>query len=235
VRIIFHHTSGETTQSDLLSTSLTPVPAPSDVNLLPLIAGKSATFRWRNSRHMKTWSVQKLSVSQVVNNSARVDVKNVSGPIKVAGSYAFSTRLSGITNISAFTKAATKAKFPKLGPRGAAAADRRHFFTPYDLMVYGFNPVLEVQPATGDTWRSSRDGRDWQVFGVTGVSTVLAPKLIKTPAGKFLAVGVRTRMTQAGYPFGSGTRTSWFAGDKGLVKLVFDHGDGSVSTVERLR
>ncbi|MCW2967839.1 MAG: hypothetical protein JWM71_1611 [Solirubrobacteraceae bacterium] len=235
VRIIFHHTSGETTQSDLLSTSLTPVPAPSDVNLLPLIAGKSGTFRWRNSRHMKTWSVQKLTVSQVVNNSARVDVKNVSGPIKVAGSYAFSTRLSGITNISAFTKAATKAKFPKLGPRGAAAADRRHFFTPYDLMVYGFNPVLEVQPVTGDTWRSSRDGRDWQVFGVTGVSTVLAPKLIKTPAGKFLAVGVRTRMTQAGYPFGSGTRTSWFAGDKGLVKLVFDHGDGSVSTVERLR
>ena len=35
--------------------------------------------------------------------------------------------------------------------------------------------------------------------------------------------------------FGSGTRTSCFAPGKGLVKLVFRHRDGSVSTVERIR
>ena len=29
----------------------------------------------------------------------------------------------------------------------------------------------------------------------------------------------------------SGTRTMWFAPDIGLVKLVFKHADGSVSTV----
>jgi hypothetical protein len=40
---------------------------------------------------------------------------------------------------------------------------------------------------------------------------------------------------QKGFPFGSGTRTSWFAPGRGLVKLVFQHGDGSVSDVELLR
>src|SRR4051812_30631172 len=203
VKILFHHDGGETTTSMLQSTSLKPLPVPSDANYLPFVTGHKATFRWRNSRHMRHWSVQRFTVSQVVSNSARVDVKSVSGPIKVAGSYAFSTRLSGVTNLSAFTKAASRAKFPKLGPASAAAADRRHFFTPYDLMLFGFNPVMEVWPITGDSWRSSPDGRDYDAFGVTGISTVLKPHIIKTKAGRFTAIGVKTRMTQAGYAFGS--------------------------------
>ncbi|MCW3014590.1 MAG: hypothetical protein JWO02_1682 [Solirubrobacterales bacterium] len=234
-RIVFRHSGGETTESDLISTSLKPLPLPSDANLLPLTRGKTATFRWRNSKHMPAWSTQKFTVSQVVNNSAQVDVANVSGPIKVAGSYAFSTRLSGVTNLTGYTKAATTAHFPTLGPRNAAAADRIHFFTPYDLMVYGFNPVLPVPATTGTTWRSSRQGRDWKTYAATGVSMVLKAQKIKTPAGTFLATGVRSTLSQSGYRFGSGTRTSWFAAGKGLVKLVFRHDDGSVSTVERTK
>jgi hypothetical protein len=45
---------------------------------------------------------------------------------------------------------------------------------------------------------------------------------------------VKSTLKQAGYPWGSGVRTSWFAPGKGLVKLVFKHGDGSVSEVVRL-
>lgn len=235
VRIIFDHTSGERTESDLLSTSLTPLPAPSDANFFPLISGHNATFRWRNSRHMKKWSRQRFTVVQVVNNSARVDVKSLSGPIKVAGSYAFSTRLSGITNISAFTKAASRAKFPKLGPSDSPPADRRHLFTPYDFLTFGFNPILSVAPIAGETWRSSSSGRDYKIFGVTGTSTVLPARKVKTPAGTYDAVGVRSTLTQARFPYGSGTRTSWFAAGTGLVKLVFRHRDGSVSTIERVK
>ena len=55
---------------------------------------------------------------------------------------------------------------------------------------------------------------------------------VKVPAGTFKALVVTSTLTQPGFPFGSGTRTMWFAPDKGLVKLVFKHGDGSVSTVE---
>jgi hypothetical protein len=46
---------------------------------------------------------------------------------------------------------------------------------------------------------------------------------------------VRSRLRQKGFRFGSGTRTSWFAPGRGLVKLVFRHDDGSVSRVERTR
>jgi len=46
---------------------------------------------------------------------------------------------------------------------------------------------------------------------------------------------VTSSLEQAGFPFGSGTRTCWFAPGVGLVKLVFRHGDGSVSTVVRLK
>jgi hypothetical protein len=233
VRIVFNHTSGERSQADLLSTSLTPLPAPSDANYFPLVAGRSATFRWRNDHHMKHWSRQRFTTTQVVNNSARVDVKSLSGPIKVAGSYAFATRLSGVTNISAFTKAASRAKFPKLGPSSAEPDDRRHLFTPYDFMTFGFNPILSAAPVTGESWRSSSAGRDFQIFGVLGTSTVLAPRKIKTPAGTFTAIGVRSRLTQPRFPYGSGTRTSWFAAGKGLVRLVFRHRDGSTSIIER--
>jgi hypothetical protein len=54
---------------------------------------------------------------------------------------------------------------------------------------------------------------------------------VKVPGGTFKALAVRTTMLQPGFPFGSGTRTCWFAPGRGLVKLVFKHGDGSTSQV----
>jgi hypothetical protein len=235
VKIELHHASGEVSRAELRSTSLAPLPLPSDVNLMPLNRGDRATFRWRNNRHMKRWSTQRFTVSQVVNGSAQVDVKQVSGPIAVAATYLIATRLSGVTLISGAAKAATRAKFPRLGPRGAAKADRRRFLTPFDLMVYGFNPILPVPAARGTTWRSSREGPDWKLFGVTGVSKVVGTRRVRTRAGRFKTTVVRSTLRQAGFRFGSGARTSYFAAGRGLVKLVFRHRDGSVSTVERVR
>ena len=80
VRIEFRHTGGEVGLAYLVSTSLTPRKAPSDANFLPLVTGSRMKFRWRNSKHMRSWSRQQLDVVQVVNNTARVDVKSLSGP-----------------------------------------------------------------------------------------------------------------------------------------------------------
>jgi hypothetical protein len=77
--------------------------------------------------------------------------------------------------------------------------------------------------------------RDFSVFGVTGTTTVLGQKEITVPAGKFLSLVVQSKLNQPGFPFGSGVRTSYFAPDRGLVKLVFRHNDKSVSTVELLK
>jgi hypothetical protein len=137
--------------------------------------------------------------------------------------------------VATLTKAASRAKFPPLGPRSQPAARRRHFFTPFDLMLFGFNPVLPGYPSRGASWSADKSSPDWRAFGVTGKSKALGIRRVRTPAGLFKAFVVQSDLTQKGFRFGSGRRTEWFAPGKGLVKLVFRHRDGSVSTVERLR
>jgi hypothetical protein len=236
VKIELLHAGGEVSRADLHATNLSPLAAPSDANLLPFNRGDSGTFRWRNSRHMKKWSRQRYEVARVANNTAQVNVKHVSGPIAVAGTYLFATRITGVTLLSGATRAASRAKLPALGPRGAPRADRLHFYTPFDLMVFGYNPIITVPAVMRETWRSSREGRDWKLFGVTGVSRVLATaRKVKTPAGTFRTTVVRSKLEQRGFRFGSGRRTSYFASGRGLVKLIFRHRDGSRSVVERVR
>jgi hypothetical protein len=235
VRMLFRHAGGETSQAELVGTNLDPRDPPSDLDYLPFEKGRTAVYRYRNSRHLKQPSTQTFKVADAVNNSARVEVQVKSGPIRAVGAYVFATRLDGVKNTSTSTKAASLVHFPDLGPRTLSKARRRRFFTAYDLMTFGFNPVLPAYPRKGDSWKSSTRSRDFKVFGVVGSSKVLGVQRVRTPKGTFNAMAVRSRLRQKGFPFGSGTRTSWFAPGEGLVKLVFAHGDGSVSTVERVR
>jgi hypothetical protein len=99
-------------------------------------------------------------------------------------------------------------------------------------MSFGIDPLIDAYAAAGDSWSVDPNGRDFAVFGVKATSTVRGVQRVTVPAGTFNALAVRTTLKQPGFPFGSGTRTSWFAPDRGLVKLVFSHGDGSTSVVE---
>jgi hypothetical protein len=238
VKMEFQHAGGSDapiTTSELQSTTLTPKTPPTDINYFPLTKGLKLKYRWTNTKWIKSPSIQTATIDEVVNNSARFTFQQVSGPIKVAGSYGFSTRTDGVTNIWGLTKAATAIRFPALGPKSLPAGKRRHFFTPFDLMDFGFNPVLPAYPAAGQKWGSKNPSRDFSTFGVNGSSTIVGVQKVKVPAGTFDALVVRSSLSQPGFRFGSGTRTSWFAPDKGLVKLVFRHGDGSVSTVVLLK
>jgi len=234
IKVDFRHTGGELSQAQLTATNLRPLAAPPDANWLPLSRGQVMTFRWRNSKHMRRPSKQRFEVTQVLNGTAQVQVKSLSGPIAVSGNYLYSTRLGGITALAATTKSATRAKFPPLGPRSQPASQRRHLVTPFDFLSYGFNPVLPDYPSRGQEWKSNRGSRDFRVFGTTGESKVLGIRRVRTPAGRFRALVVQSHLKQGGFRFGSGVRTSWFAPGKGLVKLVFRHRDGSVSTIDRL-
>ncbi len=102
-------------------------------------------------------------------------------------------------------------------------------------MDFGFNPILTAYPTVGDTWTSVKPSSDFTTFGVTGKSTIVGEQTVEVPAGTYRALAVRTVLRQPGFPFGSGTRTSWFAANIGLVKLVFEHADGSVSTAELMK
>jgi hypothetical protein len=234
VKVVFAHTGGgnaPVTTATLRSTSLTPKPAPASESFFPLVKGKTATYRWTNARHLKEPVVEQVKTTAVSNGSGQFAITSVSGPIKVEGAYGYTLRLDGLTNLWSTTKSASLAKLPPLGPKALPEAKRRHFVTPFDLMGFGFNPLLPAYPQPGDTWQAARSGRDFQFYGVNGTSKVLGMQAVATPAGTFRALAVKTTLSQPGFPFGSGTRTSWFAPDRGLVKLVFRHGDGSVSDV----
>ncbi len=237
VKIVFEHsgTNAPVTTATLQTTNQVAQAPPPDERFFPLVKGAKQKFRWTNSKHMKKASIQLFTTDAVVNNSARISVKHVSGPIRVAGAYGFTVRGDGISNIWATTQSASLATFPKLGPSSLAPAKRRRFTTPYDLMVYGYNPLFPAYGTVGATWGSLVPSRDYSVFGVTGYTKVLGFQSVKVPAGRFRALAVESKLTQKGFTFGSGTRTSWFAPGKGLVKLVFRHGDGSVSTVTLLK
>ena len=237
VKIVFEHAGGEApvTTSVLVSTNQAAKPPPPDQRFFPLVKGTTTKYSWTNTKHLKKASVQEVKVDEVVNSSARVSVKHLSGPIRVAGAYGFTARGDGITNIWAATKSASLTPFPPLGPKALPPDKRRRFSTPLDLLIYGFNPILPAYPGAGSLWNSKIPSRDYSVFGVTGVTKVLGFRTVRTPAGTFRALAVESRLTQRGYRFGSGTRTSYFAPERGLVKLVFRHGDGSVSTVQLVR
>jgi hypothetical protein len=227
VRVAFDHVDGSVTDAVLTATNQVPIPERPDVNYFPMTVGLKGTYQWTNPKHLRQPEVETVSVAAAVNRSARLTAKSVSGPLRAAGDYVFSLRLDGLRNTFGTTEAATLAKLPKLG-------HGRHFFTPLDLMTYGFNPVLPGYPVPGTTWKSG-NARDLQVYGVTGTSTVIGVRTVKVPAGTFQALEVRSVLNQKGFRFGSGVRTMWFSPKRGLVKLIFRHGDGSVSTVQLLK
>jgi hypothetical protein len=238
VKVEFQHAGGTAapiTTAVLTDTNQVAAPPPPDANYFPLVKGKAHRYSWSNPKHLKTPSIQDVTVSQTANNSARVDVKHVKGPIRVAASYGFALRSDGLTNIWAASQAASLAKFPPLGPSFLSPARRRHFFTPLDLMIYGMNPILDGYTQAGESWRTANPSRDYSIFGVNGTTTVLGLRKVKVPAGTFTAMAIRSVLKQPGFPFGSGTRTSYFVDGKGLVKLVFSHGDGSTSIVELIK
>lgn len=238
VKIEFDHAGGSgaaVTTAVLQTTTLMPTAAPNDVDYFPLTKGATTTYRWTNTKHLAKPELQTFSIDAVLNNTARFTLKTLSGPIQAAGSYGFSRRLDGVTNLWGTTTSSTRAVFPALGPRSAGPARRNRFASVFDLMDFGLNPILTGYVNVGDSWRSKQPSSTYATYGVNGSSHVVGFQSVKVPGGTFRALVVRSTLKQPGFPFGSGTRTSWFAPAKGLVKLTFAHGDGSVSTVELTR
>jgi hypothetical protein len=238
VKIEFDHAGGSSapvTTAALQTTNQTPLALPGDSDFFPLNKGETLAYRWTNTKHLKQPEVDRFTVDAVVNGTVRLKLVTAVGPIKAVGSYGFSKRLDGVTNLWGNTTSASKLKLPQLGPAGASAANRNHFVTPLDLLTFGLNPILTPYPAVGDHWSSSRHSSDYSTYGVDAQTKIVGMQQVHVPAGTFRALVVRTTLSQHGFPFGSGTRTCWFAAGKGLVKLVFAHKDHSVSTVELLK
>jgi hypothetical protein len=230
VRVSFQHAGGSSAPVSsvyLLSTNQKPLPNRPDQDYFPLRAGLKGTYEWTNRKHLPRPEVARLSVDAVTNRTAQISVTSVSGPIRELAKYLFTTRLDGVINLWDSTTASTVTKLPRLG-------HGRHFFSVLDLMTFGFNPLLPAYASTGSTW-SSGNAHDLHAYGVTGSTKIIGVQAVHVRAGTFQALKVRSVLTQPGYRFGSGVRTMWFAPGRGLVKLVFEHRDGSRSTVQLIK
>ena len=227
VLVVFDHVDGSVTTASLLATNLQPTANAPDPDYFPLTLGMSARYQWTNNKHLRQSEIEKVTVAAVASRTARISVASVSGPLRVAAQYLFTQRLDGVRNTWAQASAATLVKFPHLG-------HGRHFITPIDLMVFGFNPLLPAYPQAGMKWTSG-NAVDLQHFGVSGTTRIIGVRSVHVPAGTFNALELQSNLSQPGYPFGSGTRTMWFAAGRGLVKLVFNHRDGSTSVVQLLK
>jgi hypothetical protein len=227
VKVVFRH-AGESvapvTTVELDSTNLTPVKPPPVQNYFPLTQGLTDTYRWTNPKVLPNPEVEKVTNTIVENRSARFTVQSVRGPLRTAGDAGYTVRNGGVSEIFGTVSAVSRIKFPPLG-KGL------HLFTPFDLMGWGMPQILPAYPVIGSCWSSRRGSAAYQHFGVNGRSCVLGVKTVRVPAGRFRALEVKSVLTQPGYRFGSGVRYSWFAPKRGLVKLVFDHANHSVSTV----
>jgi hypothetical protein len=231
VKVVFDHAGGidpPVTIVNLTSTNLRPLPSPADENYFPLRQGQTHRYKWTNNRHLPQPEIEKVTTAAIANGSARFTIQSVNGPIRTIGNYGFTVRLDGVVDNGAAASAATLLKFPPLGRN-------RHFFTPFDLMEFGLDPILPAYPSAGMSWTSQKGSADYRAFDVTGKTTVIGVRNVRVPAGKFQALELKSVLHQPFHRFGSGTRYSWFAPGVGLVKLIFRHNDHSVSTVVLLK
>ena len=130
VKVVFAHTGGAdapVTTSELQSTSLAPLPAPTDLDYFPFVKGAKRTYEWTNTKHLPKPEIETLQVNAVVNNTARFTILKATGleALKVQGSYGYSKRVDGVTNLWGSTAYATTLKLPPLGPAGAPSIARR--------------------------------------------------------------------------------------------------------------
>ena len=174
--------------------------------------------------------MQDFTVDQVVNGSARVSVKSVSGPIKVAGAYGFTLadrrRDEHLGHDAGGVARASSRRSGRSALPEDEAAPLLHAVRPDGLRLQPALPRLS--DGRGQLGRQGRRAATSRSTASRARAKILGVQTVKVPAGTFQALAVRTTLTQPGFQFGSGTRTSWFAPGKGLVKLVFRHGDGSV-------
>ncbi len=117
--------------------------------------------------------------------------------------------------------------------------DRMHAQNPLPLPLYMLPRYLYV-PANlfpvsfqvGDVW----SGTGWYGEAVyTGTTTAVISTATVSASGHTYTNCLQTHTVITGpHPFGSGTRDAWFAPDIGLVKLVYNHDDGSVTRADLL-
>ena len=158
VKVLFQHTSGETSYAQLQSTNLAPLPLPSDANLLPLALGAESSVPLAQLQaHEALVRAAAHGRGGVEQHGARQRARHHGPDRRQRAATCSRTGSAGSRTSPRRCGARTRARgCPQLGP-AKGPKGRARFVTPLDLMTYGFNPVFPAYAATGQAWRSSRE------------------------------------------------------------------------------
>lgn len=109
------------------------------------------------------------------------------------------------------------------------------FPLPMYLIPYYLRVPTNLLPASfqvEDTWTGTGQ---YGGTAYTGTTTVVTNTATVSASGRIYTNCLQLHTVINGpHPFGAGTRDAWFAPDVGLVKLVYNHNDGSVTRAELL-
>ena len=193
----------------------TPKPlAPVASRYFPLEAGRVYMYRWSNSVYHPDALVETLTVS------------------RQGVFYSFDARHAEAEGEFRIEKRTDSLWWGSWGTRG-----RTPYPIPlYMILSYTIRPTnFLVEPLTpGHSWQGVDNyGFDEDHPAYTSVSTVEADgDTVTVPASTYEnCLRVRTDYDSE-HSYRAGSRVMWFARDVGLVKLVFNHRDGSVTTAE---
>ena len=175
VKIDFEHAGGAARRSRRRCsrrTNQTPLPPPADADYFPLDKGSTSTLPLdEHEAHEEACGAGLHVDAGREQHRARVTVKSVSGPIKVAGAYGFTTRRGRRHEPLGRRRSRRRSrKFPALGPSALPknrAAPFLHAVRPDGLRLQPCHP--RRTPTSGTSWSAKRaEPRLSTIFGVTG-------------------------------------------------------------------
>ena len=167
-------------------------------------------------KHFKEPEVQTFTIDQVANGSAQFDRDERVRADQGAGRVRVHAAARRPHEHLGDDEAQSLAKLPPLGPRSLPveqAPSLLHAVRPDGLRI-------QSGPAGVSRRRNDLDARRERTrlrrsTASPATRACSACRRCKVPAGKFKALAVQPMLKQPGFPFGSGTRTSWFAPGKG--------------------
>ena len=169
VKIVFQHAGGERADHDVgarRARTRRRKPPPPDDALLPARQGREADVPLdEHEAHEEAVGagVRRRTRSRTAPRASRV--KHVSGPIRVAGRvrlHAACRRRHELLGDDASPRRSPASR--RSGRRAAEGRSGATSSTPFDLMLYGFNPIIPAYPTPGATW--SVEGAEPRLLGL---------------------------------------------------------------------
>lgn len=179
----------------------------------PIELQQTWRYRWWNSTYEKRDIIDHVTMLGISDGKSLMYFVSTH-PYSHSGSFWFSHKADGVYLENAQTIGGSNFPVP--------------LYYAYHFLAAGTDKLIQYPVALGAHWNgiSKCDGAE-----IAGAHTLENYATISVPAGTFETIHIHSTI-QASSNTITGVRDMWFANHVGLVKLIYAHGDGSITTIE---